>query len=493
MRPITLLALAPFAAALSVPQLPASAPVVSSLHRSQQRPAQPLGVDNFTFLDNGIVRLGIDTTRGGTLGWLGPSSNTSLSLLNVHDFGRVVQGSFYSGPNPFNPEGKCSEPGGWGRPWPWNPIGAGDVYLHAAPIINLTVAPDGASAVVWTVPYQWACDTVPCDCLFEQRISLVGNAVEVRFTLHTDRADKTFYPGQTQELPAVYIIGDYCHLWTYNGSAPFTGDAATEQPAVWGANAWDRFVTGERWMAFTNASGWGVGVVSPFVANFGAGFFNDGKIGTYNCTPKGLGPYDSPTGYIAPWGAEVIDPTAAYEYEFSLVLGTLADIRAYAGAAHAAGRDEPLTPDYDFAGTGGRAHCVYMDAQDGGLPMGPGGVALNATGPHPGIVGPISAWAPRAAPVVRVNASYAPQWAGATAALWWVGAGGGSPCAECVATAVVAAGGGFQELVFQLGGNAAYDGLAQVEQVLFQPVGAAPLAPAHLNTVVAQVASIVAK
>ena len=82
--------------------------------------------DQFTFLDNGVVRLGIDLSRGGTLGWLG-LSGTNMSLLNHHDFGREIQGSFYSGPNPYDPGGKCSEPGGWGQPWPWNPIGAGTV------------------------------------------------------------------------------------------------------------------------------------------------------------------------------------------------------------------------------------------------------------------------------------------------------------------------------------------------------------------------------
>ena len=176
--------------------------------------AAPPSADSFTFLDNGVVRLGIDTSRGATIGFLGPSSDPSLSLLNVHDYGRSVQGSFYSGPNPFNPAGKCSEPGGWGQPWPWNPIGSGDVYLHAAPIINVTIAPDNTSATAWTRPLQWACDNVPCDCLFEQEIRLNGAAVEVTLTMHTARADTTPYPAQTQELPAVYVTGDYCHLWT---------------------------------------------------------------------------------------------------------------------------------------------------------------------------------------------------------------------------------------------------------------------------------------
>ena len=190
--------------------------------------ASRAGGDNFVFLDNGVIRLGIDLSRGGTIGWLGPSSDRTLSLLNVYDFGREVQASFYSGPAVFDPDGKCSEPGGWGRPWGYNPIGAGDVYHHPAPVLNYSIAPDLTSASVWTLPLQWACDNVPCDCVFEQHISLVGAAAEVNITMHTARVDKTFYPGQTQELPAVYVTGDYCHLFTYNGTAPWTGAPLAE-------------------------------------------------------------------------------------------------------------------------------------------------------------------------------------------------------------------------------------------------------------------------
>ena len=34
-------------------------------------------IDAFQYLDNGIIRLGIDLSRGGSIGWLGPSSNQS--------------------------------------------------------------------------------------------------------------------------------------------------------------------------------------------------------------------------------------------------------------------------------------------------------------------------------------------------------------------------------------------------------------------------------
>jgi hypothetical protein len=434
-------------------------------------------VDSFTYLDNGVVRLGIDLSRGGTIGFLGPSSDPSFSILNAHDFGRSVQGSFYSGPNPFDPDGKCSEPGGWGRPWSWNPIGSGDVYLHAAPILNVTVAPDHSSAEVWTLPLQWACDNVPCDCTFEQHIQLRGSAVEVRLTMHTDRADTTVYPAYTQELPAVYVIGDYCHLWTFNGSAPFAGAPLAEQPATW---PWSSFTSGERWMAFTNASGWGVGIVSPFVGRWGAGFFNNGAAGAYNCTPKGLGPYDSPTGYIAPWGTETIDARAPYAYTFALVLGQLDAIRAYALAEHAAGADEPLVPHYDFVSRGDRAHCFTADATDGGLPLGPRGLAFNVTGPHPFLSGPVTVFPPSAAPVVSVNASHDPSLAGAESIVWFWRLEDnveGTPCATCLLPLPAIADGAFHVYEFALASVPEYAGAAAITRVAYQPLGAAAVDP----------------
>ena len=131
-------------------------------------------------------------------------------------------------------------------------FGAGDVYNHAAPVINFTKSSDNTTATVFTQPMQWACDNVPCDCVFRQDIVLRGSAVEVSLTLLPHRTDTTFYAGVTQELPAVYVTGDFCHLWTYNSTLPpFTG-AVTEQPAAWGANAWSTFTTSERWVAVRN-------------------------------------------------------------------------------------------------------------------------------------------------------------------------------------------------------------------------------------------------
>ena len=264
----------------------------------------------------------------------------------------------------------------------------------------------------------------------------------------------------------------------YNGSAPFTGDALSEQPATW---PWSSFTSGERWMAFTNASGYGVGVVSPSVAHFGSGFFNDGVNGAYDCVPKGLGPYDPQTGYIAPWSTETIDPKSPFAYSFALVLGPLASIRAYAAQAHQSGRDQPLTPHYSFAGCSDRMDCFVSDAEDGGLPIGARGLELNVSGPHPLVSSPITVFAPAAVPVVRVNASHdASLGSGVESVLWWWRFGddvGGSPCAACVLGVPAIADGAFHTYDFDVSSVPSYAGAEAITRIVYQPLGAADVSP----------------
>ena len=71
------------------------------------------GPDTFVFLDNGLIRVGVDATRGGSIGWLS-LSGSNVSLVNTHDEGREIQLSFYAGPRPYNPDDKCHS--AW---YPW--------------------------------------------------------------------------------------------------------------------------------------------------------------------------------------------------------------------------------------------------------------------------------------------------------------------------------------------------------------------------------------
>jgi hypothetical protein len=85
-------------------------------------------------LDNGTVKVSVDTAYGGAITYLSQSGSTT-NLVNIHDFGREVQQAYYSGPANFLPPGAVQYPYYSSTGWPWNPTQAGDVFRNAATVL----------------------------------------------------------------------------------------------------------------------------------------------------------------------------------------------------------------------------------------------------------------------------------------------------------------------------------------------------------------------
>jgi hypothetical protein len=279
--------------------------------------------DNLQYFDNGVVKLGIDLTRGGSIGFFGASGNNTNNLVNCHDMGREIQLSFYSGPTFYNPGNKCNKLF-MHQEWPWNPIGAGDVKGNHGTINSFSII-NSSTAHVNTTPLQWACDNVPCECEFDQTITLGGPAntgAKIDAVLYNHRSDTTSYPPRAQELPAVYSNGEFYRLVTVqNGTlielnASF--DPSRSFPWIPGA-----FTAEENWAALVNKDGYGMGVVNFETTSFIGGFSDPSKKGSG-------GSFDPQTGYIAPVKDVVIPGNGTYNYTFYLVLGDVSTIRAYA-------------------------------------------------------------------------------------------------------------------------------------------------------------------
>lgn len=271
-------------------------------------------------LENSFIKVCIDPSRGGSISYLSAAQNT-YNVINAHDMGREIQLSFYSGPDPYDPA-HC--PPWMGQPWPWNPIGAGDIDGNHGEVLTLTST--ATSIHIITRPLQWACHNVSCECTFEQHLYLDGTAVNVTATLHNARSDTTAYPAQSQELPAAYSIGDLYRLFSYTGTAPWTNDNLTEfktggPPWVPGA-----FSASERWAAFVNKDLWGFGVYNPEQDTF---------LGGFHGSPGG-GPSDDSTGYIAPSSPVQLLYNTNYTFTFAVVLGDLPTIRSYVYGKQAA-------------------------------------------------------------------------------------------------------------------------------------------------------------
>jgi hypothetical protein len=350
-----------------------------------------------SYLDNGHVRIGVDLSKGGAITYLSKSGGPNM--VNDFDLGRQIQMSYYSGPVPFEPNGKKPNESWAGLGW--NPIQSGDCFGHSSK--TLECRNDGRHIYLKCVPMQWPLDGEPGECTFEAWIDLRGDTVEVKNRIVIDRADLTQYPARAQELPAVYTNAPWHRLMTYVGDRPFTGDAPTEIPQhPWGKDGpWTSFQGTENWAALLDDTGWGVGVWTPETESISGGFVGAPGVG---------GSSDSPTGYIAPNLVEILDHNIAYDSLYVLILGDLNEIRGYA-SSH---RPKRPTPDYEFRSD--RRHWYYVNAQDEGCPI-HGELRVRLEQPDPQMIGPVGCWPAADGPILTIVAAY--KTAEATSQVFW--------------------------------------------------------------------------
>jgi hypothetical protein len=353
--------------------------------------SEPTRAERMSYLENGAIKIGVNLDEGGTIAFLSRADIAGENVINVHDKGRQVQQSYYSGPHPFG----TPHPG-W-KGWSWNPIGSGDVYGHSSRVIEHTN--DGKTLYTKTIPMQWALDNVPGDCVFETWISLEGNGALVRNRLVNKRSDKTQYGPHDQELPAVYSIGKLHRLFTYTGIRPFEN-----QPIRQIANAgppWEHWKATENWAALVDDHDWGLGVIHPGVYTFLGGFHGE---------PNRGGSRDNSTGYIAPVRQEILDHNIVYEYSYWLVLGTIEEIRT----AAALRRKGDGRPDYHFRKD--RQHWVYSNVSDTGWPLG-GGLELKNAPSDPQLISPEGWYRAVDAPKLYLRAAFRTR--GDQAEMFW--------------------------------------------------------------------------
>lgn len=342
------------------------------------------------FIDNGSIKLGVSKDLGGAITYLSKSGSDE-NVINNYDWGRQIQMSFFAGPVPYDEKGQ--KPKDHWKHIGWNPIQAGDDHGNGSKIVKLTVKKD--SIYVKCIPMQWPLNNLPGECTYESYIVLKGKTAEVRCRLVNTRSDKTQYPGRHQELPAVYANGPCYRLVTYRGDKPFSGGDVVRIPKKQGRGvSWNYWLATENWAALVNDDNWGLGIYKPDNSLFIGGFAGkEGRGGTN----------DSPTGYIAPLHTEILDHNITYEYRYTLILGSLDEIRAHAVRE---GRGAGL-PDWRFEKD--RQHWRYQTAgkqgTDAGWPI-RGFIELDLARKGMAAVSPPTLWQAEKAPVLHIEAAF---------------------------------------------------------------------------------------
>jgi len=342
--------------------------------------------DQMSWLDNGQVRLGVDLSIGGAITYLA-DARTKVNMINSHDWGRQIQMSFYSGPVPFvPPDAQVRE--SW-KKLGWNPIQSGDCYGNRSRVIEHSN--DGKTIHVKCIPMHWPLKNVPGKCTFECWFKLEGPAIRVKSRLNNARNDKKQYPGRSQELPAVYTNGPWYKLVTYLGDKPFTASGTTTIQDINDAKGWPwrRFMATENWAALLDKNGHGLGIWLPDAYRFLGGFA--GKKG------KG-GPKDGPTGYLTPLQKEILDHNIVYTYDYTLMVGSLKDIRDYV-YKHAS---KPTPPAWRFKHD--RQHWTYAKTTDAGWPI-RGDLRVNLGATRTSMVSPTTIWQAGKAPKLYIRAA----------------------------------------------------------------------------------------
>ena len=335
-----------------------------------------------SFLDNGVVRVGVDLALGGAVTFLSANDRPG-NLINSADLGRQIQMSHYSGPWPFVIGDKQPSPHWAGLGW--NPIQTGDCFLNPSEVLEHRN--DGRELYVRCRPKLWPMDDVPAECLFETWTTLDGPVAHMRFRCTNARSDRARYRPCAQELPAVYTVSRLSRLMAYTGEKPFTGDALTHVTNDWHQPwPWTRFLATERWAALVDESGWGLGVFKDDGGEFHGGLHGD---------VRSDDPKHGSTAYVAPIHRENFDHNLVYEHETHLMVGALADIRARFNAMAT-----KTPPTWRFERD--RQHWTLHDATDQGFPL--RGEWRITTGGKPWrIDGPTFAWRAEQAPVARLH------------------------------------------------------------------------------------------
>lgn len=351
------------------------------------------------YLANDKVRMAIDLNAGGAITYLSEAGSNE-NMVNNADLGRQIQTAFYSGPQLFTVPGK--QPVHTWRNLGWNPVQTGDYYNHPSRIVSYQQGQN--TLYVKNVPLIWPLFDEPAECTFEHWYELRDNAIHVRCHVTVNRADTTRYEARTQEMPCVYLTGPYYRMVSYVGQKPFANDALSEFTT---SGSWYYRYSPEHWTALLNDQGRGVGLYKSGEVRFGTDKFGTGRTG---------GEFDLNSGYMNTQPFLVIDHNGEYDYEYTLVVGSLNDIRQYVYS-----QPRPITrPEFRF--TNNRLGWYYTNTHDRGWPI---RNELNVRWerdsldkPRFRIASPMTVWYANEIPKLYVQAAF--QTKGTVARLVWL-------------------------------------------------------------------------
>ncbi|MFK7911920.1 MAG: hypothetical protein AB8F34_15165 [Akkermansiaceae bacterium] len=276
-------------------------PIVLTLAVLSDAPAEKKEQKQWSYLDNGVVRIGIDRSRGAAIGYFALSKDRR-NLLNHYDEGRFIQQSYYG-----DPDGST-----WGKkPWTYNPVQGGSYKGEDAKTLFFSKRKNKLHARV--EPLHWA-SAKPCpEAIMQEWISLDGPLAKIRMSMkYTGKDHKK---PRHQEVPAMFV--DYALpylMFERNGKLIKHESVMLKKKGGPESIQYD-----SEWLAYVDDKGFGIGIYTPGTKT----------AVSYRAHGNGKsGPTGSACSYVAPVRTFALRSGLVVDYEFHLTIGTLSEIRA---------------------------------------------------------------------------------------------------------------------------------------------------------------------
>lgn len=270
---------------------------VGVIHAQSPEGSSPqVHAEDWAYLDNGKIKLGVRRSSGAAIAFLAPSGSTR-NLLNDYDRGRLVQQSYYG-----NRDGSA-----WVKqPWRYNPVQGGDYQGKGSRLLELRF--NKTTLYSKSVPLHWATGEELSECVMEQWITLKDEIVHVRFQMTYSGA--TTHDARHQEIPAIFVDASLATLVTYTGNAPWTGAALTHH----NPGPKNEYIPiPENWVAYVDAQNFGVGAYVP--------------IATEATCYRYRGDAGSECSYVAPIATFALKPSLIFTYSAYFALGSPQQLR----------------------------------------------------------------------------------------------------------------------------------------------------------------------
>ncbi|MCA9260501.1 MAG: hypothetical protein KDA61_14915, partial [Planctomycetales bacterium] len=262
---------------------------------------------NVLRIDNGTMLVGIDRDKGASITWISWTEYPQ-NCVNVHDPGRLIQQSYYSGKS-LDRTSDGQSPS-W-SPWPWNPIQGGGVESWAR--VTQFSKIDAKSLESQTIPKLWDMPNEEADAVMLQSTqfeSAIPRAIVVHNRLVCHRSDGDAWGPATkspQEIPACYFTRNFDQFASYLGDGKWRPETQAPGPP------WGRVNPPKKALACFNPTGQGIAVFSPTSGDN----WNFGPHGTATSTD----PQSGPCVHMAPIAIVTLGPKSSYAYRYWLVVG----------------------------------------------------------------------------------------------------------------------------------------------------------------------------